>query len=118
MSGSAFSVSALYPDAAFRITKGEPVIGGLRGGTRHYFCDYCMSWLLTRPEGMDNFVNVRATLLDNPEDFAPFIETCTREKLSWALTGAAFSYHQFPDQAEFPHLLQTYAAHRKRITEG
>jgi hypothetical protein len=64
MTASAFSLSALYPSNRFKITSGEPVIGGLRGATRHYFCAYCMSWLFTRPEGMDEFVNVRVTMMD------------------------------------------------------
>ena len=54
MTSSAFSLSSLYPSEAFSIKSGEPVIGGLHGNTRHYFCGHCMSWLFTRPEGMDN----------------------------------------------------------------
>jgi hypothetical protein len=74
MTGSAFSLSAAFPSNAFSVTKGEPVIGGLHGSPRHYFCPHCMSWLFTRPDGFD-FVNVRATMLDDPlhsiVDFLP-----------------------------------------------
>ena len=31
---------------------------------------------------MDKFVNLRATMLDDASWFVPFIETCTKEKLS------------------------------------
>ena len=61
MSSSAFSLSAAIPAEGFEIIAGEPVIGGLHGGTRHYFCPHCMTWMFTRPEGMDWFVNLRST---------------------------------------------------------
>ena len=72
MTGSAYSLSAAIPSDGFRVTAGEPVIGGLHGATRHYFCGHCMSWLFTRPEGMDWFVNLRPTMLDEPGWFEPF----------------------------------------------
>ncbi|WKD29053.1 GFA family protein [Halomonas sp. KG2] len=109
MTSSAFSLSSLYPSEAFSIKSGEPVIGGLHGNTRHYFCGHCMSWLFTRPEGMDNFVNVRSTLLEDSRTYKPFIETYTDEKLEWATTGAEHSFCKFPPQEKFPELLREYA---------
>ncbi|MGB4246781.1 MAG: GFA family protein [Pseudohongiellaceae bacterium] len=109
MTSSAFSLSSLFPSASFAITSGDPIIGGLHGGTRHYFCDHCMSWLFTRPEGMDDFVNVRATLLEDARDFKPFIESYLDEKLPWAVTGAAHSFNKFPPQEMFPQLLKEFA---------
>jgi len=35
MTGSAYSLSALYRSDQFRLIQGEPVIGGLHGATRH-----------------------------------------------------------------------------------
>jgi len=89
--------------------RGEPVIGGLHGSPRHYFCSYCMSWAFTRPEGLEHLVNVRATLLDDPSRFSPFIETCTREKLPWATTPAVHSFEGMPVYEDFPRLLEDYA---------
>ena len=109
MSSSAFSLSALFPSEAFSVTRGEPVIGGLHGATRHFFCDYCMSWLFTRPEGEADFVNVRSTMFDNAADYRPFIETFTKEKLDWVSTGAAHGFEEFPPEEQFPVLLQQYA---------
>ena len=86
-----------------------PVIGGLHGATRHFFCDYCMSWLFTRPEGEADFVNVRSTMFDNAADYRPFIETFTKEKLDWVSTGAAHGFEEFPPEEQFPVLLQQYA---------
>jgi len=111
MTGSAFSLSALTPSAGFTVTQGEPVIGGLHGPTRHYFCPHCMSWMFTRPEDGDAFVNVRATLLDEPGDLtAPFMETMTSEKLAWVSTPAAESFVGFPTLEDYGRLLKAYAA--------
>ncbi|TFY94182.1 GFA family protein [Pseudomonas nabeulensis] len=109
MSSSAFSLSALVPASGFTVTQGCPVIGGLHGVDRHYFCPQCMSWLFTRPHGIDEFVNVRATLLDNAQDYAPFMETWTSEKLAWASTSAVESFAQLPAPQDFPRLMQAYA---------
>ena len=109
MSSSAFSLSALIPASGFTVTQGCPVIGGLQGVDRHYFCPHCMSWLFTRPHGIDEFVNVRAALLDNASGYVPFMETWTREKLPWASTPAVESYAQLPEPHEFARLMQAYA---------
>ena len=110
MTASAFSLSAAIPAEAFEVTTGEPVIGGLHGATRHYFCPHCMSWMFTRAEGMDWFVNVRTTMLDDNAAFPPFVETFTSEKLAWATTPAAHSYPEFPPFEDFDGLMAEYAA--------
>ncbi|MXQ10914.1 GFA family protein [Microvirga makkahensis] len=109
MTASAFSLSALYPSDGFAVVQGDPVIGGLHGPTRHFFCPHCMSWLFTRPEGLDDFVNVRATLFDNARDFTPFIETCTSEALPWARTPARHSFKRFPPMESYPELMAEFA---------
>jgi hypothetical protein len=109
MTASAFSLGALYPSDGFEVTSGSPVIGGLHGPHRQYFCPHCMSWILTRPEGMDAFVNIRPTMLDDARSFTPFIETYTSEKLPWAITPAAHSFEKYPPMEQFPELLADYA---------
>ena len=52
--------------------------------------------MFTRPEGMDWFVNLRPTMLDDPSWFEPLIETYVAEKLAWAVTTAAHSYPTVP----------------------
>ena len=96
MSSSAFSLSVAIPAEGFAVIAGEPAIGGLHGPNKHYFCPYCMSWMFTRPEGMDWFVNVRSTMLPDPARLAPFVETYTDEKLPFAQTGAAHSFGTLP----------------------
>lgn len=107
MSSSAFSLSALYPNDKFHVKSGSPVLGGLRKEPRHFFCPDCMSWLFTRP--MEDFVNVRATLMGDASTFVPFIETYTAEMLPWATTTAHKSFTHFPAENEWPELLQAYA---------
>jgi len=118
MTGSAFSLSAAIPAEGFRVTRGEPAIGGLHGASRHYFCPHCMSWLFTRPEGVDFFVNVRPTMLEGPSWTEPFIETCTAEKLAWASTPARFSCEGFPPTDAYEQLIAAFAEQERSLRKG
>jgi hypothetical protein len=109
MSSSAYSLSMAIPSDAFTVTEGEPVVGGLHGEHQHFFCDYCMTWMFTRPAGMDWFVNVRPTMLDDPSWFTPFMETYTKEKLPWAVTPAEHSYETLPAFEEYAQLSEAFA---------
>jgi hypothetical protein len=109
MTGSAYSLSALYADTDFKVTMGEPVIGGLHGVSRHYFCAHCMSWLFTRPEGLDEFVNIRATMMEDARSFRPFVETYTAEMLEWAATPAEYRFEKFPPRERIPELIAAFA---------
>lgn len=104
MTASAFSLSTLLPAHGFEVTQGDPVSGGLGGPTRHLFCPRCLSWLFTRPEGMDDLVNLRATMLDDARSFRPFIETWTSEALPWARTPAVHRFEAFPPAERLPAL--------------
>jgi hypothetical protein len=108
MSSSAYSLSAAIPTPGFEITRGEPVIGGLRNPElKHFFCSNCMTWMFTRfqPE----FVNIRATLLEDTSWFSPFMETYTKAKLPWVTTPAVHSYAEFPPVEDYPMLLAGFA---------
>ncbi|MFC3691414.1 GFA family protein [Chenggangzhangella methanolivorans] len=109
MSSSAFSLSAAFPTDAFEVVSGEPALGGLKREIRHYFCPSCMSWLFSRMEGFEWFTNVRPTMLEEPERFAPFVETWTAERLPFAQTGAEKSYPGFPPMEDFEPLMKAYA---------
>jgi len=94
------------------VTQGEPTIGALRGVHRHFFCDYCKSWLFTRPEGIDWIVNFRATMLDDPSGFSvPFMETYTCEELAWVSTPARHSFVQFPELDDYTKIVEDFARH-------
>jgi len=111
MSASAFSLTAMIPADGFAVTKGTPVIGGLHGEHRHLFCADCMSWMFTRPPGVEQFVSVRPTMLADPSWFVPFIETYTSERLGWATTPAVHRFEKFPPMTDFPRLIAEYAAY-------
>ena len=114
MSSSAFSLSIAIPSQGFEVTQGEPVIGGLHGEAHHFFCPWCMSWMFTRIEGFDDFVNLRPTMLDDTRWVVPFVETCTSEKLPWATTPAVHSYAKFPAMEEYAALVADFAARGAR----
>lgn len=115
MSASAFSLTSCYLAGRFEIIAGEPVIGGLHGPTRHYFCSHCLSWVFTRPAGMDEIVNLRTTMLDAPPRDPPFLETFTSEALPWAKTGATHSFATFPPVERYQPLMAEYALDRTAI---
>ena len=110
MSGSAYSLSAAIPTAGFAVTEGEPVVAGATPEAGHHFCPDCMTWMFTRPQGIDFFVNVRPTMLEETGWYSPFIETFTSEKLDWAATPAVHSYDKFPPMEDYERLLGDYAA--------
>ncbi len=110
MSSSAFSLTAMIPSSGFKVTEGNPVIGGLHGPQQHhYFCAYCMTWMFTRIEGIDAFLNVRPSLFDDHSWFVPFLETMTKEKLPWAQTPALHHYEAFPPFEDFEKLMNEFA---------
>lgn len=110
MSASAFSCSAAIPTSGFEVTAGEPVIGGVHGDDiHHYHCQHCKSWMFTRMAGMDWFINVRPTMLEDATWFAPFVETYTSTKFPWAVTGAVHGYPQFPPLEAFEGLMKEFS---------
>lgn len=108
MTASAFSLSLAIPTTGFAVTQGETVIGGLRGASRHHFCSHCSSWMFTRAEGLDFFVNVRASVLDDHRWVVPYVETCTSEKYPWASTPAVHSFDGIPPNEAFTPLIAEY----------
>jgi hypothetical protein len=115
MTGSAYSLTVTVPADGFEVTKGEPVLGGLRGPVaHHHHCPQCLSWVFTRAEGMDWFVNIRATMLDDPGWFEPYIELWTSERLPWATTSARRSFERDPQMTEWNALIEAYAEEGQR----
>ena len=110
MSGSAYSLSAAIPSESFAVIQGEAVRGGASDGAAgHHFCPRCWSWMFTRPQGLDWFVNLRPTMLDDAAWFSPFIETYTSEALPWARTPVVHSFAQFPPFEAYEALIGVYA---------
>jgi len=114
MTASAFTLSLGVPRDAFEVTKGEPVLGGVGDPPIHYHCPHCKSWVFTRVEGLDFFVNLRATMLDDHRWFVPFVEVYTSEKMPWAETGAAHSFATQPEMDGYQALIEDYRARGAR----
>jgi hypothetical protein len=100
MSSSAYSLTAIIPADGFEITKGEPVIGGLHGpDLHHYFCGHCMTWMFTRPEGMDWSVNVRPNLFDDVSRFRPLYRNLCLDKTAVRGDGRRQKFRDLPGTA-------------------
>lgn len=109
MTGSAFSLTCSLSADGFEVTEGTPVIGGLRGpDTHHHHCDHCKSWVYSVTAGVP-FVDLRATLLDDPSGFEPFIEVHLAEKLPWVVPAADRCFDKEPDGPAWPDLMRAFA---------
>ena len=115
LSASAYSLSIAVPVSGFTITRGKPVIGGLHRQHRQLYCPYCKNWVFTQPDGLD-FINVRATMLDEHQWFTPFIEFFTSEKLPWVTTPAVHSFATQPDLVGYAPLVEAFARQAARPT--
>lgn len=111
MSSSAFTCTAMIPSQGFAVTQGQTVLGGLHGPELHHnFCPSCMTWMFTRLEQTDAFVNVRPSMFEDDAWFSPFIETMTAEKLDWVQTPARYRYEGFPPMQDLDRLSAEFAA--------
>jgi len=109
MTGGPYSLSAMVAGDAFEVTKGEPVIGGLKGDEiDHMFCPDCMSWVFTRVmEGA--FINLRSSMLDDTAGTEPFIQSYTCEKLDWVKLDTPHSYERFPEMDDYMAAVEEFA---------
>jgi hypothetical protein len=115
MTGSAFSLSLAIPTDGFTCSGIEPVIGGMHApDQQHHFCPECMSWIFTKFPPEMGFVNMRATMLDQPAWFAPFVETMTSAKLDSVHLDVAESFPDFPAMEVYPRLVERYAREARR----
>jgi hypothetical protein len=110
MTASAYSLSVAIPEGGFRVTAGDPVIGGMHDARLHHqHCDWCKSWVFTRIEPSMGFINVRASMLDDISWFMPFIDCYASEALPWAKTSAPHSFPAFPSADEYGLLIAEFA---------
>jgi hypothetical protein len=108
MSASAYSLSVAVPADGFEVIEGEPVLGG-KGRDMHHFCPLCMTWMFTRPPGLDFLVNVRAPVLDDHLWVVPFVETFTGEGYAWARIPAPHSFETMPEMEGWQALTAAFA---------
>lgn len=65
--------------------------------------------MFTRAEGMDWFVNLRPSMLDDHGWFVPYIEVWTSEKVPWVTTPAVHSFTRQPAFDDYVKLSESYA---------
>ena len=109
MTGSAFSLSVAVPDNGFEVLQGDTVPGGADKAFGHRFCPVCLSWVWTKHPEMEGFLNLRATMLDDPSWVRPYLESWTSEGLPFVASGAVRSYAGFPPVEDYPDILAGYA---------
>ncbi len=115
MTGGAYSMSSLYPEDRFALTKGNTVRGGLKTGPNQQFCRDCMSWMFTTAKEIEGFVNVRTSMFDDAPLHRPYVEMACDEALPGASCGAVRSYEGFPPESEFAGLIADYGAWDERV---
>ena len=103
LSASAYSLSIAVPSNGFTVRRDKPVIGGLHRLHRQLYCPPCENGAFTRPHDLD-FVNVRATMLDEHHCYVPFVEVFISEKLAWATASAVHSFATQPDLDGYTYL--------------
>ena len=69
-----------------------------------------MSWMFTRFAFAPHLVNVRPMMFDDHAWFVPYVESYTKTKLPWAVTGAVQSVEEFPSREMYPDLMKAFSA--------
>src|SRR5215510_12975677 len=104
-----FLQSGLQLQQVRAITRGEPRDRRDAWSAPAALLPALQDWMFTRPHGMDFFVNIRATMLDDHAWYAPFVEVYTAEKLPWATTPAVHSFATQPDLEGYRPLVEAFA---------
>jgi hypothetical protein len=97
--GSAFSLSAVFPDDALTITAGEPerTERVLPDGAKNvsWICSACHSRLHTRREGRPT-LNLRAGTLDDTAWVRPVAQMWVSSAQPWAIVPGILTYDEQP----------------------
>jgi hypothetical protein len=98
-SGAPVVAWAAFAEAAFAVTKGEPIAFNSSGQSWRYFCGRCGSGLYYRnAENLPGIVDVQSATLDNPDVFVPDGHIQLAERISWMATAHALpGYQRFPE---------------------
>mgnify|MGYP000485754790 CR=1 FL=1 len=100
LTASAYSLTAMFPEAAFSYG-GELIKGGRHSeGRTHYFCKSCLNFVFSKIAGAEQRINLRLSVLDDAALFEPFVEVMTEEKMPWATVPATHSFARYPKTIE------------------
>ncbi len=109
------SLSSLYRKSDFEVTAGEPVAGGLHGTAQHIFCPHCMSWLFTRPKGMDAFVQRARHDAGQRPRVCPVHRNLPGRDAAVAGDPGVHRFETFPPAEAFPSLLAQFAQQSSQL---
>jgi hypothetical protein len=118
ITSSAFSLGVALPEAAFRLTSGEPralqrVPDSGRLNTR-FICPDCACWVYSQPRG--GVVRVRAGSLDDTSWLRPTRHIWTRSKQPWVALPADAPH--FPTQADPARLTELWRGGKPASLDG
>jgi len=110
LTASAFSLTAMFTADSVSFT-GAMVRGGLRSAQRaHFYCASCLGFVYSQIAAAPERVNIRTSLLAQPERFEPFLEVMDIDKLPWAHLSGHRSYETRPESLEeLTSLFEEYA---------
>jgi len=105
-----YSLTLMLPGDGFEVLEGETELGGQhRAESQHHYCTRCKSWLYTTAAQLAGLVNFRPTMLEDPSWVWPYIESYVTEKLPGVVTGAKWSFDQFPAREQYAELMAGFA---------
>ncbi|MBV9540918.1 MAG: GFA family protein [Alphaproteobacteria bacterium] len=109
--GSAFSMSMVFPADALHFEKGEPfkTERALPNGSKNisYICRHCYSRIYTQRNGSPT-INVRVGTLDDTSSIRPVAQIWTSSAQHWAVQKDILSYAEQP--SDFAALLEAWKA--------
>ncbi len=89
---------AMFPEAALRLTKGQPKTINSSGTAMRSFCAECGSGLFYRNAVvLPGIVDIQSSTLDDPEALPPAVQIQTAERLSWMK-----QVHELPEFERYP----------------
>jgi hypothetical protein len=88
----------MFPEAALRLTKGQPKTINSSGTAMRSFCAECGSGLFYRNAVvLPGIVDIQSSTLDDPEALPPAVQIQTAERLSWMK-----QVHELPEFERYP----------------
>lgn len=118
LTASAFSLTIFLPATGLAITKGETTVfekSSENGRRSHqHFCPACHGWLYSVPVGMEDFVALRAPMLDDAAWIHPTLQLWTDRRLPFVHMDTAFSYERDMPMEDVPAIIEHFAANGAR----
>jgi hypothetical protein len=95
-------VWAMFPESAFKLTRGAPKTFNSSGTAMRSFCPECGTGVFYRNAvNLPSLIDVQASTLDNPDALPPAVQIQTAERQSWVSHLATLpAFERFPAASE------------------